>query len=275
MKRLSIFYTLFFLGLFAVTTCTERNKVSAHDEASKRGLVNEAFGESDFLSEVTQIVSDGLRSGEAYFSHDGSLLVYQAEKLEENPFYQIYLKDFNGSYGKEDLLVSNGVGKTTCAWIHPNHQSVLYASTHLDPLAVEKQNEELSRRESGEQRRYAWDYDPNYDLFSRDFNEIVNQNDFRAVNLTQAWGYDAEGSYSPDGTKILFASNRHGYTDNYPDDIKQEFEHNPSILIDLYIMNNDGTGVKRLTNNIGYDGGPFFNKEGNKIIWRRFDLQFH
>jgi Tol biopolymer transport system component len=33
----------------------------------------------------------------------------------------------------------------------------------------------------------------------------------------------------------------------------------------------DGSGVRRLTNVPGYDGGPFFSPDGKRIVWRRFD----
>jgi Tol biopolymer transport system component len=33
----------------------------------------------------------------------------------------------------------------------------------------------------------------------------------------------------------------------------------------------DGSGVRRLTEVRGYDGGPFFSPDGTRIIWRRFD----
>ena len=38
-------------------------------------------------------------------------------------------------------------------------------------------------------------------------------------------------------------------------------------------MRADGSGQRRLTNAIGYDGGPFFSPDGSRIIWRRFDEQ--
>ena len=39
---------------------------------------------------------------------------------------------------------------------------------------------------------------------------------------------------------------------------------------EIYVMNADGSNVKRLTNVPGYDGGPFFSADGKKICWRRF-----
>ena len=49
-----------------------------------------------------------------------------------NPFYQIYVMDLaTGSSQK----VSPGVGLTTCAWIHPSRDLVMFSSTHEDPDA--------------------------------------------------------------------------------------------------------------------------------------------
>jgi Tol biopolymer transport system component len=37
------------------------------------------------------------------------------------------------------------------------------------------------------------------------------------------------------------------------------------------LMNTDGSDQRRLTHVPGYDGGPFFSPDGQRIIWRRFD----
>ena len=35
-------------------------------------------------------------------------------------------------------------------------------------------------------------------------------------------------------------------------------------------MNADGSEVRRLTENKGYDGEAFFSPDGEEIVWRRF-----
>ena len=91
--------------------------------------------------------------------------------------------------------------------------------------------------------------------------------------LTTARGYDAEGSYSPDGQWIVFSSMRDAYDRALTDKEKKSLEENPSNFAEIYIMNADGSGQKRLTNVFGYDGGPFFTQDGKQIVWRRFDEQ--
>lgn len=54
--------------------------------------------------------------------------------------------------------------------------------------------------------------------------------------------------YSPDGTKIAFTSNRDG---------------NPEI----YVMNRDGSGLRRMTNNPAIDVTPTWSPTGNQLAW--------
>ena len=61
---------------------------------------------------------------------------------------------------------------------------------------------------------------------------------------TQNW----LASWSPDGTKIVFTSNRDGNSE-------------------LYIMNRDGSGVKRLTNNPAIDTTPSWSPTGAQIAF--------
>src|SRR5690606_2967109 len=59
----------------------------------------------------------------------------------------------------------------------------------------------------------------------------------------------AEATISPDGSRIVFTSSRDGD-------------------LDIYTMNADGSDVRRLTSELGYDGGAFFSPDGTKIIYR-------
>ena len=103
---------------------------------------------------------------------------------------------------------------------------------------------------------------------------------FRAVDdgaagFVRAEGYDAEGSYSPTGRKIVFASNRNAYSKKLTADERKIFERDKSYFNDIYLMNSDGTGLEQLTSSAGYDGGPFFNSHGDQICWRRFSPNGH
>jgi Tol biopolymer transport system component len=119
--------------------------------------------EARFLSHTRQLIFEGRRSGEGYFSPDGKALIFQSEREPGNPFYQIYTLDLETG---DIARVSPGTGKTTCAFFRPGSDEVLFASTHLDPEALAKQKAELEFRASGQQRRYSWDYDELMDIFA-------------------------------------------------------------------------------------------------------------
>ena len=218
--------------------------------------------ESRFLSNIRQLTYDGKRAGEGYFSEDGNALIFQSEREPDNPFYQIYLLNLLTG---DTHRVSTGIGKTTCAFFRPGTDEVLYASTHHDAFAKAKQEEELQFRASGQERRYSWDYDEAMDIFS------ANRDGSNLKRLTDAPGYDAEASYSPDGKRIVFCSLRDAYPKDQlsPKELKQ-LEVDPAYFGEIYIMNADGSDQTRLTNAPGYDGGPFFTPDGRHIVWRHF-----
>ena len=218
-------------------------------------------GEAAFLSRARQLIFEGRRSGEGYFSPDGRYMVFQSERLADNPFYQIYLLDFETG---EVEPVSGGTGKTTCAFIRPDSSEILFGSTHHDPRSQEYQTQELEFRASGKERRYAWDYDPEMEIYA------VDRKTGKERRLTEARGYDAEASYSPDGEWIVFSSMRDAYERELSDQEKKTLEVDPAYFGEIFIMRADGSEQKRLTHVPGYDGGPFFFPDGERIIWRRF-----
>lgn len=202
-------------------------------------VVTDVEQESRYLSNLRQVTSGLPRAGEGYFSPDGKWIVYQAYPIGY-PFYQIYVQKLDE---KTPRLLSTGRGRTTCAFFTPDQQQILFASAHTDPNI--DQTELAAREEAakGGRRRYLWDFDPHMDLY------VVNVNGTGLRRLTDTPGYDAEGSFSPDGKQIVFTSSRDGDPD-------------------LYIMDADGSNVRQLTDKPGYDGGPFFSPCGNWVIFR-------
>jgi Tol biopolymer transport system component len=251
----SVFVT--FLLPLAAIVCGAVVTVSAQQNA-------EGSGERDFLSRIRRLTVEGRRAGEGYWSPDGARLVFQSEREPGNPFYQIYVLDFATGDTKR---ISPGLGKTTCAFFRPGSDEILFSSTHADPKSKQLQDEENAFRASGKERRYAWDYDPEMDIWA------YSEKSGTLKRLTDARGYDAEASYSPDGQWIAFASMRDIYGRQPTDAERKQLEVDPAYFAEIYIMRADGSGQRRLTNVPGYDGGPFFSPDGSRIVWRRFDEQ--
>jgi hypothetical protein len=146
--------------------------------------------------------------------------------------------------GSNLKLISTNNGKTTCSYFSPDGKKLIYASTHLNPDSVQK-NQENQEKKPESKRGYQWDFDPSFDIFAADLDGS------NLVRLTTATGYDAEGSYSHDGTKIVFTSQRDGD-------------------LEIYTMNADGSHQTRLTQAKGYDGGPFFSPDDTQVVFRGF-----
>jgi Tol biopolymer transport system component len=204
--------------------------------------------EGRFLSPPVQVTAGMPKAGEGYFAPDGRTICYQAVPADY-PFYQIFVQDFAAAAPRPATprRVSTGQGRTTCSWFAPDGKRLLFASSHLDPdlAATERTAREQAAEDArtGRRRRYQWDFDPQMDIFT----SALDGSDLRRVAAVP--GYDAECSFSPDGTRILFVSDRDGDPD-------------------IYVMNADGGDVRQLTNAPGYDGGPFFSPDGRWIAYR-------
>jgi Tol biopolymer transport system component len=197
------------------------------------------FPEETHLKNVQQLTFGG-DNAEAYFSFDGKWIIFQ----RTNPKEGIMCDEmFIGKVPKpgekfEYKKVSSGKGRTTCGAFMKDGKHIIYASTHLGADTCPPVPD---RKKYG--NKYIWPLYDSYDIFMADLNgKIIKQ-------LTNSKGYDAEGTISPDGKKMIYTSDKDGD-------------------IDLYIMDIKTGKEKRITNILGYDGGAWFSPDGKKIIWR-------
>jgi TolB protein len=181
------------------------------------------------LTNIKQLTFGG-ENAEAYFSADGTRLIFQSTR-SGNPCDQIYTMKIDGS---DERRVSNGTGRTTCGYYYPGGKTILFASTHAaSPECPPKPSYA---------RGYVWPIYDSYDIYR------ANADGSAPTPLTKTPGYDAEATIAPDGL-IVFTSVRDGD-------------------MEIYSMNADGSGVKRLTNRPGPDGGPFFSWDGTQVAFR-------
>jgi len=181
------------------------------------------------LRNIKQLTHGG-ENAEAYFSPDGSHLIFQSTR-GGYPCDQIYTVRIDGT----DLhKVSTGKGRTTCGYFYPGSKQILFASTH-------EASAECPPKPSYE-HGYVWPIYAGYDIYR------ANPDGSSLTPLTRTPGYDAEATIAPDGL-IVFTSVRDGD-------------------MEIYSMKSDGSDVKRLTNRPGPDGGPFFSWDGKQVAFR-------
>ncbi|MCC6549439.1 MAG: PD40 domain-containing protein [Ignavibacteriaceae bacterium] len=182
------------------------------------------------LKNITMLTLQG-ENAEAYLSFSGDKLIFQRTdgSLECD---QIFTMGIDGS---NQVMVSNGKGRTTCAYYLPGDKQIIYASTH--------HFDEKCPPPPDRSKGYVWKLYETFDLF------IADADGSNIRQVTDAPGYDAEATVSPKGDKIIFTSLRDGDPE-------------------LYVCDIDGSNQKRLTFEKGYDGGAFFSHDGSKIVFR-------
>jgi TolB protein len=210
--------SLFLLSLLVSATSSTRSNAGLSTTPAEKHLAN-----------IKQLTFGG-ENAEAYFSADGKQLIFQSTR-DGRGCDQIYTMDVSGSNVR---MISNGTGRTTCAYFLPHGRRTLFSSTHLG-------GKDCPPRPDFS-KGYVWAVYPSFDIFTaRPDGSDLKQ-------LTKTAGYDAETTISRDG-KLVFTSMRDGD-------------------LDIYTMDADGKNVKRLTSELGYDGGPFWSFDGKQIVYR-------
>lgn len=219
---------------FAVLLCCTSCFQSSSGDAAQSGNSLSKIGERH-LKNIKQLTFGG-DNAEAYFSFDGTRLVFQATNEKWGATCdQIYVMPITG-YQDRPVIVSTGKGRTTCSYFMPGDSSVIYASTHNGDAGCPH----VMRSVDG---KYVWPILETFDLYVSNLKgEITKQ-------FTNQPGYDAEATVSPDGKKIVFTSTRSGD-------------------LELWVMNVDGTDLKQVTNGLGYDGGAFFSPDSKQLVFR-------
>jgi len=162
------------------------------------------FPDETHFRNVQQLTFGG-DNAEAYWSYDGKYIVFQRTNAKQG------LKCDQIFYGKvpekpgdkfEYKMISSGKGRCTCPFITKDGKHIIYASTHLGADTCPPVPD---RSKYG--NKYIWPLYDSYDIFMADLDgKIIKQ-------LTHSKGYDAEGTLSPDGKKMIYTSDKDGDID--------------------------------------------------------------
>src|SRR5918999_1663718 len=221
MRRRDVIFTAAATLAVAVAACGSAIRNPQSEIAAESG--------ERHLTNIRQLTFGG-ENAEAYWSADGTRLIFQSTR-DGRSCDQQFVMDADGGNLRR---VSNGTGKTTCGYFFDRDRRIFFSSTHHADSSCP------SRPDFS--RGYVWRLDP-FEIYT------ANANGEDLERLTHWNAYTAEGTLSPDGSRIVFTSTKDGD-------------------LDVYTMNTDGTDVRRLTTTPGYDGGAFFSPDGSKIVYR-------
>ncbi|HWF45317.1 MAG TPA: hypothetical protein VG537_11805 [Candidatus Kapabacteria bacterium] len=181
------------------------------------------------LRNIRQLTFDGENTN-ARFSPDGESIVFQARGSKPGKCDQIFMMTLDG---KRIRRISQGYGATAAPCFFPSGNKILYASTHAQFLGKCPPQPDSAKG-------YVWPLFSAYDLYIADTNGIpisrLTTNDF----------YDADPAMSLKSERIVFTSTRGGD-------------------VDLWSETLDGSDIRQLTHENGYDGNATLSPDGSKI----------
>jgi TolB protein len=271
--------------------------------ANSRQLAALSDSREVHLKNVKQLTFGG-QNAEAYFSADGKKLTFQSER-EGYPCDQQYIMSIDGTGLKR---ISPGTGRTTCGWWMKDGKRILFSSTHqADAKCPEKPDFSkgyvwpvyptyriTTVKPDGSDEKVLFPNDlkpgelPGYNaesVLSRDGKKIVFCSDRggdldiwvmdsdgkNAKQLTKNLGYEGGPWWSPNGKQIVFRA-FYPETDKEKEDylslLKQHLIR-PSTL-DLYVMDADGSNMRRLTNDRAQNianFGPSWTPDGKGLVF--------
>ena len=292
-----VFCALLTASLFALQRAQSQQR-AATPELKQPG--------ENHLANIKQLTFEG-ENAEAYFAPDGKKLIFQ-RAVKGDGCDQIFSINLDGSGMKQ---LSNGEGKTTCSYFTPDNKSIIYASTFkASPACPPKPDFS---------RGYVWSLFPGFDIIKANLDGsnpkqltktdrydaeatirpdgrivftslrsgdldiyTMNKNGGDVKQLTNELGYDGGPFWSADGKLIVYRA-FHPETDQEKADYTGLLKENlirPTKL-DLWVMNPDGSGKRRVTDNGKANFAPYFFPGNQRIIFasniddprgRNFDL---
>lgn len=216
-------------------------------------------------------------AAEAYFSPDGKQLIVTA-RMPDHPNHNVYILNIDGT----NVRRITDKGHDACTYFFPDGKHILFSSDR-DADTLPPGN-------------YA--DSANYPAGSEVYVAKIDGSGIRRLTFNTA--YEAETSVSPNGKWILYTSNQDGNLELYrmtpdgkkkvritrtpelqeggafymPDGKRIVFrawkkgeEANKNRVSQLYLINDDGTGLQQLTDTQEFNWSPYPSPDGTRIVF--------
>ena len=161
------------------------------------------------------------------WSPDGKRIAFESDRDGHGPFhFEIYVMDADG--GNQQNITNDPNNDWSPSW-SPDSERIVF----------------MSDRDGNREGNWK-----NYEIYVMDADGANPQ------RLTNNDFYDAEPSWSPDGKRIVFWSDRDGH-----------FIGEFGLTSEIYVMDADGKNTRRLTNNRKRDFSPSWSPDGKWIAF--------
>jgi TolB protein len=191
-------------------------------------------------SDMRRLTAYNAYTAEAVLSPDGRRIVFTSLKDGD---LDIYTMNVDGSDVRQ---LTRTAGYDGGPWWSPDGTKIVYRAHHpQDSLELRQYRELLAQ---------GFIRPSKVELF------VMNADGTENRQITRLGGANFGPSWTPDGRRIIFASNH----------------KNPrSRNFDLYLVDLDGRNLEQVTTNAEFDGFPMFSPNGKQLIWaaNRFDAK--
>jgi TolB protein len=191
-------------------------------------------------TDLRRLTSYNAYTAEGVLSPDGQRIVFTSLKGGD---LDIYTMNIDGTNVKQ---LTSTPGYDGGPWWSPDGTKIVYRAHHPKDSAELRQYQELLVQ--------GFIRPSKVELF------VMNADGSDNRQITHLGGANFGPSWTPDGKRIIFASNH----------------KNPrSRNFDLFLVDLDGSNLEQVTANPEFDGFPMFSPDGKKLIWasNRFDAQ--
>ncbi len=174
----------------------------------------------------TRLTNNGLDDRFPAWSPDGAQLIFESNR--EGSTFNIYRMNADGS---NQIPIT----ASTAPWIN------------IDPAwSPDGSRIAFVSNRDGVGKADIWTVNTD----GNDARKLTTSQLYNTGSINEVYGASTEPAWSPDGTKIAFASRRDG-----------------NFNVDIYVMNADGSLQTRLTTNSGDDRDPAWSPDGTKIAF--------